>query len=82
MRKIFIKIITSLIMIIFLMACQKNQENIQNKEYSNQETVKIAVVAPMTGDNSEYGLGFYNAAMLKAKFFRSMYECSSYLSRK
>ncbi len=31
------------------------------------ETIQIAVAAPMTGDNAEYGLGFYNAALLKAK---------------
>lgn len=31
------------------------------------ETVKIAVAAPMTGDNAEYGIGFTNAANLMAK---------------
>lgn len=30
------------------------------------DTVKIAVAAPMTGDNSEYGIGFANAAELMA----------------
>jgi branched-chain amino acid transport system substrate-binding protein len=30
------------------------------------DAVKIAVAAPMTGDNSEYGIGFYNAACLMA----------------
>ncbi|ETP73144.1 ABC-type branched-chain amino acid transport system, periplasmic component [Lachnospiraceae bacterium JC7] len=34
---------------------------------SGGETIKIAVAAPMTGDNSEYGIGFYNAALLKAE---------------
>ncbi|WP_277409587.1 ABC transporter substrate-binding protein [Lacrimispora xylanisolvens] len=29
-------------------------------------TVKIAVAGPMTGDNSEYGIGFTNAAKLMA----------------
>ena len=29
--------------------------------------VKIAVAAPMTGDNAEYGTGFYNAAMMAAE---------------
>lgn len=28
------------------------------------DTIKIAVAAPMTGDNSEYGIGFTNAAKL------------------
>ena len=31
------------------------------------DTVKIAVAAPMTGDNSEYGIGFANAAELMAE---------------
>lgn len=30
------------------------------------DTIKIAVAAPMTGDNAEYGKGFLNAAQLKA----------------
>lgn len=30
------------------------------------ETIKIAVAAPMTGDNAEYGIGFTNAAQLMA----------------
>lgn len=29
--------------------------------------IKIAVAAPMTGDNAEYGIGFYNATMMVAK---------------
>lgn len=31
------------------------------------DPVKIAVAAPMTGDNAEYGQGFYNAAVMKAE---------------
>ncbi|MGP1433979.1 MAG: ABC transporter substrate-binding protein [Catonella sp.] len=34
---------------------------------ANGDKIQIAVAAPMTGDNSEYGIGFYNAALLKAK---------------
>jgi branched-chain amino acid transport system substrate-binding protein len=30
-------------------------------------TIKIAVAAPMTGDNAEYGKGFLNAAQMKAE---------------
>ena len=33
---------------------------------SGEGTIKIAVAAPMTGDNSEYGIGFSNAAKLIA----------------
>lgn len=31
------------------------------------DPIKIAVAAPMTGDNAEYGQGFYNAAVMKAE---------------
>lgn len=31
------------------------------------DSIQIAVAGPMTGDNSEYGIGFYNAARLKAE---------------
>ena len=31
------------------------------------DKIQIAVCGPMTGDNSEYGIGFYNAANLQAK---------------
>ena len=34
---------------------------------AGEDKIQIAVAAPMTGDNSEYGIGFYNAALLKAK---------------
>ena len=34
---------------------------------TGEDKIQIAVAAPMTGDNSEYGIGFYNAALLKAK---------------
>ncbi|MBF6978533.1 ABC transporter substrate-binding protein [Tuanshanicoccus lijuaniae] len=32
-----------------------------------QETIKIAVAGPMTGDNSEYGIGFDNAVKMMAE---------------
>lgn len=66
MRK---KIINSIL--IFSLAigvfagCEKNTSN--NSDLSGTDSIKIAVVGPMTGDNSEYGIGFYNAALLKAK---------------
>ncbi len=34
---------------------------------SGEETIQIAVAGPMTGDNSEYGIGFTNAANLMAE---------------
>ncbi|MBE7721287.1 MAG: ABC transporter substrate-binding protein [Lacrimispora celerecrescens] len=36
------------------------------KAQEGEEAIKIAVAAPMTGDNSEYGIGFTNAAKLMA----------------
>jgi len=34
---------------------------------SDDETVRIAVAAPMTGDNAEYGIGFRNAVQLQVE---------------
>lgn len=34
---------------------------------ADQKPVKIAVAGPMTGDNSEYGIGFFNAVTLMAE---------------
>ena len=34
--------------------------------YADAASIKIAVAAPMTGDNAEYGIGFANAAKLMA----------------
>ncbi len=36
------------------------------KAQAGEGAIKIAVAAPMTGDNSEYGIGFTNAAKLMA----------------
>ena len=44
-----------------LSACGKTQVD------DNSKVVKIAVAAPMTGDNAEYGIGFANAADLMAE---------------
>lgn len=33
---------------------------------ASSNTIRIAVAAPMTGDNANYGLGFYNAALMMA----------------
>ena len=55
-------LVSILIVSIFLTACNGGSENTNNK--SNGDTVKIAIAGPMTGDNSEYGIGFANAAEL------------------
>lgn len=57
MKKIYFFFIIS--MLLFFTGC-----GIKN---SKDDVIKIAVVAPMTGDNAEYGIGFKNAAELMAK---------------
>lgn len=44
----------------------KTEQTAAKESGSKEGTVKIAVAGPMTGDNSEYGIGFYNAAELMA----------------
>ncbi len=41
--------------------------NSGTKEPGADDKVRIAVAGPMTGDNSEYGIGFYNAVTLMAE---------------
>jgi len=50
-------IILTIALMLGLVACGGNQ---------GTKTIKIAVAAPMTGDNAEYGIGFANAAKLMA----------------
>ncbi|MDD7434776.1 MAG: ABC transporter substrate-binding protein [Peptoniphilaceae bacterium] len=59
------------IMILGLTACgSKNSSMSSNASTSvtsgGGNQVKIAVAAPLTGDNSEYGIGFNNAVQMKA----------------
>ena len=63
-RKIAIFLATTMLTGL-LMGCSKDQGNASSQ--SKGDSIQIAVAAPMTGDNSEYGIGFYNAAMQKAK---------------
>lgn len=37
----------------------------------DENAIRIAVAAPMTGDNAEYGLGFYNAALMMAEKYNA-----------
>lgn len=67
MRKISIKLLMALVVVSAFTACQKKASSMENKVDTNKEILQIAVAGPMTGDNSEYGIGFYNAALLKAK---------------
>ena len=38
---------------------------------ADDEVVRIAVAAPLTGDNAEYGIGFLNAAELQAEYWNA-----------
>ena len=63
-KKIAIFLVTAMLAGLS-MGCSKEQSNATGQ--AKGDSIQIAVAAPMTGDNSEYGIGFYNAAMLKAK---------------
>lgn len=62
-RKLAIYLATTMLL-SFTVACANNTGKNTN---ARGESIQIAVAGPMTGDNSEYGLGFYNAAKQKAK---------------
>ena len=64
MRKI--SIVAGLLSLALLTSCGGTKPT-QEASKGNGEKIQIAVCGPMTGDNSEYGIGFYNAAVLKAK---------------
>ena len=64
MRKI--PIVAGLLSLALLTSCGGTKTT-QEESKGNGEKIQIAVCGPMTGDNSEYGIGFYNAAVLKAK---------------
>src|SRR5690625_1439588 len=53
-------------MSLFLTACGGNGQD-QGGGGSDEDAIRIAIAAPMTGDNSEYGIGFANAAELMAE---------------
>lgn len=82
MKKV-IAALLALVMMLSLVACgnkddsqkdpgngpgtSQNDPSKDNNTPSTGGTIKIAVAAPMTGDNAEYGIGFANAAKLMAK---------------
>lgn len=63
-NRITLFILTIIAISILLTACAGNQGP---ANLSDEEVIRIAVAAPMTGDNSEYGIGFANAAELMAE---------------
>lgn len=61
-------VISILAIAMLLTACNSGGDGNQNgSDVSNEDAVRIIVAAPMTGDNSEYGIGFSNAADLMAE---------------
>ena len=61
-------LIASLLCVALLSACGGGAAKTEgNDAKASGDKIQIAVCGPMTGDNSEYGIGFYNAAVLKAK---------------
>ncbi len=66
MKKVLsIALTFALSMSLFAGCTQREQESTTNP--GSENSVKIAVAGPMTGDNAEYGQGFYNAAVMKAE---------------
>lgn len=66
--KKFLALVLALVMVLSLVACgSKTTETTTTDANASAGVIKIAVAGPMTGDNAEYGIGFYNAAMLMAK---------------
>lgn len=71
-KKVMGLVLVAAMAVTSLMGCgQKNSVSSSNNAEDNTkgtdaETIKIAVAAPMTGDNAEYGIGFTNAANLMA----------------
>lgn len=66
MKKI-ISIVLVMVMIAAIFAgCAAQTPNTPEDEAPAEGAIKIAVAAPMTGDNAEYGKGFLNAAQMKA----------------
>ena len=61
-------LIAGLLCAALLSACGGGAAKTESSDAkASGDKIQIAVCGPMTGDNSEYGIGFYNAAVLKAK---------------
>lgn len=64
MKKV-LSIILALVMVCSLAACGKKDDS-SGGGTGDSDTVKFAVVGPMTGDNAEYGLGFKQSSQIMA----------------
>lgn len=69
----FVLSLVTIVLVVTMAACQSTSSNEGDVEPSSSgneastETFKIAVAGPITGDNSEYGIGFDNAVRLMAE---------------
>jgi branched-chain amino acid transport system substrate-binding protein len=65
MKKVLSIVLALVLMSTMVTGCANNSAN--NATPTDSGAIKIAVAAPMTGDNAEYGKGFLNAAQIKAE---------------
>lgn len=63
-NRINLIVILVLALSMLLSACNSGNGDTGKDNGGNKDALRIAVAAPMTGDNSEYGIGFSNAAEL------------------
>jgi len=67
MKKIISIVLVLVMMATIFAGCATQTPSAPADETPAEGTIKIAVAAPMTGDNAEYGKGFLNAAQMKAE---------------
>ena len=73
MKKYIVGSLLTLALVVFVFAaCGEGSPASGAGDTGNGDgPVRIAVAAPMTGDNAEYGLGFFNAATLQADIWNA-----------
>lgn len=67
-KKILSSLLVTTLIVGSIVGCGSSNQTVEeNGSNDGTDTIQIAVAGPMTGDNSEYGIGFVNAAELKAQ---------------
>lgn len=67
-KKILSSLLVTTLIVGSMVGCGSSNQTVEeNGSNDGTDTIQIAVAGPMTGDNSEYGIGFVNAAELKAQ---------------
>lgn len=69
--KINLVVISVLAISMVLTACSGGNGDKGATNVNSEDAIRIAIAGPMTGDNSEYGIGFANAAELMAESWNS-----------